>query len=199
MDLPDAVHAVVVGVNLHDPRHRGRVAHRTRGRRSGLGRLVRARGDLSAGLRQGRADRLDPEPVAVLVDVLDEHRGRHSGAYFSLRSSSAAAKNADAVRRISFTRRSSLTSRSSSAIRFASAVVTPGRWPSSTSACWTQLRNVSELIPSWSPTRLSAPDLVSGSRRSSTAILIARSRSSSGYFLGAAMTLILPWIESLHQ
>src|SRR5690606_430165 len=25
------------------------------------------------------------------------------------------------------------------------------------------------------------------------------SRSSSGYFLGAAMTLILPWNESLHQ
>jgi hypothetical protein len=28
---------------------------------------------------------------------------------------------------------------------------------------------------------------------------VARSRSSSGYFLGAAMTLILQWIESLHQ
>ena len=38
-----------------------------------------------------------------------------------------------------------------------------------------------------------------GSRRRSTAILIARSRSSSGYFLGAAMTLILSWNESLHQ
>ena len=40
-----------------------------------------------------------PEPVAVLVDVLDKHRCRHLG-YFSLRSSSAAAKNADAVFRI---------------------------------------------------------------------------------------------------
>ena len=26
-----------------------------------------------------------------------------------------------------------------------------------------------------------------------------RFRSSSGYFLGAAMLLILPWIQSLHQ
>src|SRR5699024_9808597 len=32
-----------------------------------------------------------------------------------------------------------------------------------------------------------------------TAILVALSRSSSGYFLGAAMLLILPWIQSLHQ
>src|SRR5699024_1844836 len=30
-------------------------------------------------------------------------------------------------------------------------------------------------------------------------ILVALSRSSSGYFLGAAMLLILPWIQSLHQ
>src|SRR5699024_12738735 len=29
--------------------------------------------------------------------------------------------------------------------------------------------------------------------------LVALSRSSSGYFLGAAMLLILPWIQSLHQ
>ena len=28
---------------------------------------------------------------------------------------------------------------------------------------------------------------------------MALSRSSSGYFLGAAMLLILPWIQSLHQ
>ncbi|GAA2152585.1 hypothetical protein GCM10009826_11000 [Humibacillus xanthopallidus] len=40
---------------------------------------------------------------------------------------------------------------------------------------------------------------MSGSRRRSTANLIARSRSSSGYFLGAGKTLILPWNESLHQ
>ncbi|MCU1691845.1 MAG: hypothetical protein JWM64_936, partial [Frankiales bacterium] len=36
-------------------------------------------------------------------------------------------------------------------------------------------------------------------RRASTANRVARSRSSSGYFLGAAMTLILACDESLHQ
>lgn len=55
------------------------------------------------------------------------------------------------------------------------------------------------VVPSCSPTRRNGPDRVAGSRRASTANLIARSRSSSEYFLGAAMTLILAWIESLHQ
>ncbi len=43
--------------------------------------------------------------------------------------------------------------------------------------------------------------LLGGSARSRkpTGIRIARSRSSSGYFLGAAMTLILAWLESLYQ
>src|SRR3954453_19163570 len=54
-------------------------------------------------------------------------------------------------------------------------------------------------MPSWPATRASAPGRVAGSRRASTAIRVARSRSSSGYFLGAAMTLILPLDESLHQ
>ena len=55
------------------------------------------------------------------------------------------------------------------------------------------------MIPSCSPTRRNVPDLVAGSSRASTAILVALSRSSSGYFLGAAMLLILPWDQSLHQ
>src|SRR5918998_1475053 len=63
----------------------------------------------------------------------------------------------------------------------------------------TQLRSVSGLMPSCAPICFNAPVLVAGSRRASTAIRVARSRSSSGYFLGAAMTLILTWIESLHQ
>src|SRR5699024_8449841 len=78
-------------------------------------------------------------------------------------------------------------------------VVVPGRYPSSTSACTTQFLRVSGLIPSCSPTRRNVPDLVDGSRHALTAILVALSRSSSGYFLGAAMLLILPWIQSLHQ
>ena len=57
--------------------------------------------------------------------------------------------------------------------------------------CRTQLRNVSGCIPSWPATREIAPGLVAGSCLNSTAIRVARSRNSSLYFLGAAMTLIL--------
>src|SRR5699024_839937 len=71
--------------------------------------------------------------------------------------------------------------------------------PPSISACTTQFLSVSGLIPSRSPTRRNVPDLVAGSSRASTAILVALSRGSSGYFLGAAMLLILPWDQSLHQ
>ena len=75
-----------------------------------LGGVVGGRGDLHAGLLgQHTTDRVDPEPFAVRVDVLDDHRSR--------RSTSAAAKNALAVRNISLARRSSRFSRSSSAIR----------------------------------------------------------------------------------
>src|SRR5215218_6064942 len=63
----------------------------------------------------------------------------------------------------------------------------------------TQLRSVSALMPNCSAIRFNAPVRVAGSRRASTASRVARSRSSSGYFLGAATTLILTWIESLHQ
>src|SRR5699024_6856827 len=109
------------------------------------------------------------------------------------------AKKAEADLKIALALRSSRTSFSSSASRSASLVVVPGRWPSSISACTTQFLSVSGLIPSCSPTRRNVPDLVAGSSRASTAILVALSRSSSGYFLGAAMLLILPWIQSLHQ
>jgi hypothetical protein len=51
---------------------------------------------LRRGDRQLRADRLDPVYVAMLVDELDHHFGR--------RSSSAWAKKADALRRISLAR-----------------------------------------------------------------------------------------------
>src|ERR671919_950772 len=54
--------------------------------------VVGARGDRHVVLGEHRADRLDPEPVPMRVDVVDDQRSR--------RSSSAAAKNADAVLRI---------------------------------------------------------------------------------------------------
>ena len=107
--LADPVDAVVVRVDL--PNHLQPLLVRLGSRRgpSGLRGVVAARGDVHPGLTQDGADRLDPEPSTVLVDVVDQHRRAH----FSLRSSSAAAKNAEAVRKISFARRNSLFSRSS--------------------------------------------------------------------------------------
>ena len=68
---------------------------------------------------QHPADGLDPVVITVAVDV-----GLHD---LSRRSSSACAKNALAVFRMSLARRSSLFSRSSSLMRWASEVVVPTR------------------------------------------------------------------------
>lgn len=81
-------------------------------------------------------------------------------------------------------------------MRAASALVTPGRAPASTSARLTHTRRVSLLMPSCSAIRVTAPALRVGSCRASTASRVARSRSSSGYFLGVAMTLILREIRA---
>src|SRR5699024_7578115 len=128
--------------------------------------------------------------MLVLVDERHDQRCGRSGS---------AATKAEADFRIAFARRSSCTSFSSSARRSASLVVVPGRWPSSISACTTQFLRVSGLIPSCSPARRNVPDFLAGSCRASTATPVALSRSSAGSFLGAAMLLILPWIQSLHQ
>lgn len=100
------------------------------------------------GDRQHSADRLDPVDGAVLVD---------EGDHFSNgRSSSAWAKYADALRRISFAWRNSRTSRSSALIRSCSSVVGPGRLPWSRSACRTQFRSVSGLQPIFAAIKLIA-------------------------------------------
>ena len=101
------------------------VPDRPRRRRPSVVGVVGARGDLGAGVGEDPADRLDPEPLLVVVDVGAQRRNGRS---------SSAAKKADADLRISFARRSSRTSRSSSAIRCRSSVEVPGRWPASTSA-----------------------------------------------------------------
>lgn len=95
---------------------------------------VRRRGNL-----QYFADWLDPVgiPVLINVDVYD----------FGLQSSSAWAKKALAVRRVSLARRNSLFSRSRSFTRCASAVVVPGRTPISTSARLTHPGNVCGTQP----------------------------------------------------
>src|SRR5699024_12766594 len=100
-------------------------------------------------------------------------------------------KKAEKDLMIEFDKRSSRTSVSSSIKRWISLVVVPGGYPSSTSACTTQFLRVSGLIPSWSPTRRNVPDLVDGSRRARTAILMARSRSPSGTTLGGHQSRLL--------
>src|SRR5690606_23786469 len=84
-------------------------------------------------------DRLDAVLGPVLVD-----EGVHQRVK---RSSSAAAKKADALRRISFARLSSRFSRSSDLSRSLSSVVSPGRSPLSTSRRRTQFLSVSDEQP----------------------------------------------------
>ena len=104
---------------------------------------INAPGDVSAvsgwGDRQHAADRLDPMPPTVIVDERD-HR-------LNGRSSSAWAKYADALRRISLACRNSRFSRSSALIWPVSCVVGPGRSPWSRSDRRTQLRSVSPVQP----------------------------------------------------
>jgi hypothetical protein len=96
--------------------------------------VVAGRGD-----RQHAADRLDPIAGAVIIDESDHGLDR--------RSSSAIAKYADALRRISLACRSSRFSRSSARIRSRSSPVGPARTPWSRSACRTQPRSVSAVQP----------------------------------------------------
>src|SRR5271165_3861060 len=148
-----------------------------------LREVIRRHGKL-----QDRADRLDAKPVPVRVNELD-WRG-------SLGSSSRA-KYALAALRISFARRSSRTSRSSSVIRLLSTVVVPGRWPPSISACFSQPRSASGWTSSCRPTRAISPRPLPSRSRTSSTNFTARSRSSSGYFRCAAMTLNPPRYQSL--
>nr|UCK92300.1 hypothetical protein [Raoultella planticola] len=128
-------------------------------------RVVRRRGDL-----QHLADRLDPVNVSLLID---ESLHRLKG-----RSSSAWAKYADALRRISLAWRSSRTSRSSALMRSFSAVVTPSRLPVSRS-CWrSQPRSVSAVQPTLAATDTIAAHCDSYSSWCSSTIFTDRSRTS---------------------
>src|SRR5690606_19868103 len=119
------------------------------------------------------ADRLDPESTFVVVDVLDHHLRR--------RSSSAWAKYADAVRRISLARLSSRFSRSSCFRRSRSEVLRPARLPSSRSACCTQRRNDSFVQPILLAIDWIAAHCESYSLRCSATIRTARSLTSAEY------------------
>src|SRR5436190_13658840 len=91
------------------------------------------------GDRQHFADRLDPMDLTVIVDERD-HR-------LNGRSSSAWAKYADALRRISLACRSSRFSRSRAFSRAAISVVTPGARPLSRSAFFSHSLSVCPVQP----------------------------------------------------
>ena len=106
--LGSAVHPIVVLVCPADLFDQPGVALCPRRRWAGLIGVVGGRGDPDVAFAQHPADRLDPEPVPILVD--ESH-------YFPSRGSSSRAKKADAAFKISFARRSSRFSRSNSTTR----------------------------------------------------------------------------------
>src|SRR5215216_1533386 len=149
------------------------VAQRPGRERPALGGVVGGGGD-----RQQLADRLDPKPVLVTVDIGDHLVGRRS---------SSAPKKAAADFRISFARRSSRTSRSRVLSRSRSSLVSPGRRPSSVSARRTHLRSVSAETPNLWAIEVIAAHCEGCSSWCSNTSLTARSRSSWGYLPGRVM------------
>ena len=163
-DLPGAADAAAeVAVPEHplDLHDQLGIRDRSRGRRALLERVVTGRSDLHPVLCEHAADRLDPEPVTMIIDELNYHGSRGS---------SSRAKKLDAASRISFARFNSRTSASSRLIRCASFLVVPGRSPASIAACLHQPRSVSEFTPTRCPIRTTAAfsdssDLPSGPRQ----------------------------------
>src|SRR5699024_3619389 len=84
--------------------HQLRIRDRSGRRGTLLERVVTGRGDRHGMLGEHPADRLDPEPVTMIVDELNYHGSRGS---------SSRAKNEDAANKISLARFNSRTSASS--------------------------------------------------------------------------------------
>src|SRR3954471_14127657 len=172
-DLPDTIDSEVLLVHAPDFGPQGDIAPGSRRQLTrisapgGVG-VIRRRGD-----RQNAADRLDPVQDAVLVDEGDHGLNR--------RSSSAWAKYADALRRISLACRSSRFSRSSALMRSRSSVVGPGRRPWSRSARRTQWRSVSPEQPIFSAIEWIADHCEVCSASWSRTIRTARARTSGEY------------------
>jgi hypothetical protein len=118
------IDAVVVFPELAQRRPEDGVAQGPRRWDPGFGVVVGAQGHLQACAAQDRADGLDPELPAIVVDEID---------YFLCWRSSSAPKKLAARFRISLARLSSRISCSSSFTFFDSEVVTPGARPSSMS------------------------------------------------------------------
>src|SRR5690606_22010121 len=137
--------------------------------------------------RQYIADRLDSVLLTVLVDERHHH--------FARRSSSACAKYADALRRISLARRSSRFSRSSSLSRSRSWLVRPGRCPASLWRRRIQPRSVSAEQPIFCATDWIAAHSDSYSCACSPTSRTARSRTSAEYCFALAMAPISQGLE----
>src|SRR3954451_9095984 len=175
--LPDPVQLVVPPPQVDDGIHRIRLVQLGRGNRHSLVGAVRVRCDRNAVLGEHGTDRLNTELLAVVVDVGDDYRIR--------RSSSAAAKNADAVLRISFARRSSVFSFFSRAFSSASANPDDSTGRAAFAAASIQFLKVSGLMSSSSPTLRRAGSLGSPSASRSAYMRTARSRVSASNFRGA--------------
>src|SRR5215207_1417726 len=162
-----------------DDRHQLTITERASGRLAAFRRPVTRRSHKPALelLTQYAADPLNPETILMLIDVAD-HRGAGR--------SSSAAKNADAVRRISFARRSSAFSFFNRRISASSSEVVPGRVPASTSERRSHLRSVSLFTPSRDATAWIAAPSVSycSCCRASPNSRNARCRNSAGNCFG---------------
>uniref|UniRef100_A0A5Q5BHQ1 Uncharacterized protein n=1 Tax=Mycobacterium sp. (strain MCS) TaxID=164756 RepID=A0A5Q5BHQ1_MYCSS len=107
--------------------------------------------------------------------------------------SSSAPKKIAAAFKISLARRNSAISLRSALFSSAICVVTPGRWPVSTSERRIQVRKVSGVpIPNMPATAVIAAHCDGYCGRTSATMRTARSRNSSGYLLGRPITQILP-------
>src|SRR6185437_12864868 len=125
------------------------------------------------GDRQLLADRLDPVLSTMRVDEREHH--------FPRRSSSAWAKNADALRSISLARFSSVFSRSSCLTRSRSATAVLRRGSAVASAFSTHDLSVSDVQPIFSAIDRIASHRVGYSWTCSWNSRTARSRTSAGY------------------
>src|SRR5690606_19469974 len=166
----DAIDREVLGKDPHDLRLEGFVALGTCRQPRGIPALGNTLMIGGWGDWQDAADRLDPIMPTMLVDKGD-HR-------FSGRSSSAWAKYAEALRRISLACRSSRFSRSRALSFSATSLGTPARRPPSTSAFFTQSFRVWAEQPIFWETETTAAQRDGYSPPCSSTIRTARVRTS---------------------
>ena len=153
-------------------------------------RESRARGDLDSGASEAPCRSARPQTPPSWPRCT----GRSTGRALTLRRD----RQADVLFGIALALLSSRTSFSSSLIRCASSVVVPGRVPWSIWAFLTQVRRASGWTPSSRRSCGSRPWPAPGQPASPTPVLVARSRSSSGYLV-CPMTVILTSHHCPHQ